>query len=113
MPKTRPRRADREQFWRDAIADWKTSGQTIRAFCASRGIGQATFYAKRRALADRGTTRRPDVAHDPAPSFAVVRVVPDPVIEVVLPSGVTLRVAVGIDPTAVARLAAALGTPPC
>jgi hypothetical protein len=44
MPKTR-RRAHREQFWRDTIAAWKKSGQTVTAFCAARGVAEATFFA--------------------------------------------------------------------
>ena len=51
MPKTRHRREDREQFWRDTIAAWNTSGQSVRAFCAARGVAEATFFARRRELA--------------------------------------------------------------
>ena len=50
MPKTRHRR-EREQFWRDTIAAWKESGQTVTAFSAARGLGESTFFAKRRELA--------------------------------------------------------------
>ena len=53
MPKTRHRREDREQFWRDTIAAWNASGQSVRAFCAARGVAEATFFARRRELADR------------------------------------------------------------
>ena len=38
MPKTVRRHADREQFWRDTIAAWKESGQSVRAFCAARRL---------------------------------------------------------------------------
>ena len=48
MPKTRRRRADRDQFWRDTITAWKESGQTVTAFCTARGLGESTFFAKRR-----------------------------------------------------------------
>ena len=48
-----------------------------------------------------------------APAFAAVRVVADPVLEVVLPAGLVVRVPVGTDPAAVARLVSALGGPPC
>jgi hypothetical protein len=51
MPLTRHRRADREQFWRDTITAWKVSGQSVRAFCAARGVSEATFFARRRELA--------------------------------------------------------------
>jgi hypothetical protein len=107
VPKTiRRRRAD--QFWRDAIAAWKESGQTVTAFCAARGIGESTFFAKRRALRERAP-------HAPAPvtSFAAVRVIPDPNVEIVVPGGIILRAPVGAEPTAVAQLVLALRGVPC
>ena len=113
MPKTRRRRADREQFWRDTIAAWKESGQSVRAFCAARGVGRGHL------LRQAARTRRPGAIPDsrphptPSPSFAAVRVIPDPTVEVVLPGGLVVRVPVGADPAAVARLVAALGGGPC
>ena len=47
------------------------------------------------------------------PAFAAVRVIAEPVVEVVLPAGLVVRVPIGIDPMAVARFVAALGGPPC
>lgn len=111
MSKTR-RRADREQFWRDTIAAWKESGQSVRAFCAARGVGQATFYARRRDLAGRDRHRQP-ATPTPSPSFAAVRVIPDPTIEIVLPGGLLVRVPAGADSVAVAQLVAALGGRSC
>jgi hypothetical protein len=112
MPKTIRRHADREQFWQDTIAAWKASGQSVRAFCAARGVGQATFYALRRDLAGRDHPR-PTAAPIPSPSFAVVRVIPDPTIEIVLPGGLLVRVPVGADLATVAHLVAALGGGTC
>ena len=112
MPKTsRHRRGD--QFWRDTIAVWKESGQTVTAFCAARGLGESTFFVKRRALA-RGD-RSPNAPGSPttSPSFAAVRVIPNPTVEIVVPGGVILRVPVGADAAAVARLVQALRCPPC
>jgi hypothetical protein len=112
MPKTHRRRSDRDQFWRDTIAAWTTSGQSIRAFCAARGISEATFFARRRELATR---ERPSHSTTPdrPPTFAAVRVFPEPAAEVVLPSGLVVRVPIGADTAAVARLVAALGASPC
>ena len=112
MPKTsRRRRAD--QFWRDAIAAWKDSGQTVTAFCAARGIGESTFFAKRRQLARRKQSPNPLVPPAPSPSFAAVRVIPDPPVEIVIPCGIILRVPVGADADVVARLVLALRGAPC
>ena len=110
MPKTTRRRRG-EQFWRDTIAAWKESGQTVTAFCAARGIGESTFFAKRRALRERSP-------HEPAApalvtSFAAVRVIPEPTVEIVVPGGIVLRAPVAADPTAVARLIMALRGVPC
>jgi hypothetical protein len=112
MPRTRRRNQAREQFWRDTIAAWRQSGQSIRAFCAAHGVCEATFFARRRELLDRepsGSSASPP----PAPAFVPVKVVPDPTAEVVLPGGLIVRVPVAADPAAVARLVVALGGGPC
>jgi hypothetical protein len=59
VPKTRRRNVNREQFWRDTIAAWSNSGQSIRAFCAARGLSEATFYARRQELANNRPRRIP------------------------------------------------------
>jgi hypothetical protein len=112
MPKTRRRRADREQFWRDTIAAWKASGQSVRAFCAARGVAEPTFFARRRELATRKQHQQP-AAPAPRPSFAAVRVIPELTAEVVMPSGLVVRVPIGVEPAAVARLVTALGAASC
>jgi hypothetical protein len=108
VPRTRRRRAD--QFWRDTITAWKESGQSVTAFCTARGLGESTFFAKRRALARRD--RSPN-ALAPPPSFAAVRVIPDATIEIVVPGGLLLRVPVGAEAADVAQLVLALQGAPC
>ena len=61
MPKTRRRNQAREQFWRDTIAAWRQSGQSVRAFCAARGVSEATFFARRRELIDRAPPPSPQL----------------------------------------------------
>ena len=112
MPKIRRRNQAREQFWWDTIAAWQESGQSIRAFCAARGVSEATFFARRRELLDRAPLPQP-TAPAPAPQFVPVKVVPDPTVEVVLPGGLIVRVPASAEPAAVARLVAALGQQPC
>src|SRR5262245_32912941 len=104
MPRTTRRDTKPATFWLGLIGRWRASGQTVAAFCAAHRVSQATFYSWRKRLAAPG----PDTA-DPVPTFAAVRVVPDPTAEVVLPTGLVLRVPVSADPMAVARLVAALG----
>jgi hypothetical protein len=111
MPRTTHREEKPEPYWRDLIARWRASGQTVAAFCAAHRVSQATFYSWRKRLAARRphtTTPAPQ-----APTFAPVRVVPDPTADVLLPAGLVVRVPVGADPAAVARLVAALGGAPC
>ena len=110
MPRTSRRDPHPEPYWRDLITRWKASGQTVAVFCAAHRVSQATFYSWRKRLATHG----PDTATPapPAPTFAPIRVVPDPTAEVIFPSGLVVRVPVGADPAAVARLIAALGGAP-
>ncbi len=108
MLRSTRRRSKSEPFWRDLIDRWQSSGQAVAAFCAANRVSQATFSAWRKRLAarDRSTART-------APAFAPIRIVPDPTAEVVLPSGLIVRIPVGTDPTTVARLVAALGSGAC
>lgn len=50
------RSMEREKFWRETLARFRTSGQSVRAFCLARGIGEQSFYAWRRILAERDAT---------------------------------------------------------
>jgi hypothetical protein len=112
MPMTRHRNQAREQFWRDTIAAWRQSGQSVRTFCAARGLSEATFFARRREFLARkpsGST----ASQPPAPSFVPVKIIPEPTIEIVLPGGLVVRVPAAADPAVVARLVAALGREPC
>jgi hypothetical protein len=102
------RRSKPEPFWRDLIDRCKASGQSVAAFCAAHRVSQATFYAWRKRLA----ARAPSTPRT-APTFAAVRVVPDATAEVILPTGLIVRVSIGADPVAVARLIAAIGGGAC
>jgi transposase-like protein len=100
-----------ERRWRDRIARWERSDLTVRDFCADHQISEPSFYAWRRELADRD--RKPRPTAPPVPTFVPVRVAPPAVVEVVIPTGVVVRVPIGTDPAAVARLVTALGAGPC
>ncbi|OAI52715.1 hypothetical protein AYO44_16490 [Planctomycetaceae bacterium SCGC AG-212-F19] len=93
--------------WRELIERWKASGQSVAAFCAARRVSQATFYSWRKRLGDRRTTAKPP------PTFAAVQVVLDPTADIVLPGGLMVRVPLGANPAAIARLVAALGGAAC
>ena len=105
----RQRNPERVRVWRQLIAAWTQSGQTINAFCRERNLTRSNFDRWRRILADETTQPR----RDAPPAFVPVRVVAVPVAEVVLPSGVVVRLPVSTAPEAVTRLVAAVGAARC
>ena len=108
MSRNHRRDPERERFWREAVEGWKESGETVRAYCLGRGLGQASFFAWRRELGQRDRVKSP-----PPVKFVPINVVPASVMEVVLPRGVVVRVPAGADAAAVAKLVAALGQASC
>ena len=103
---------EREQFWRETIAAFTTSGLSVRAFCHQRGLHEKQFYTRRRNLG-LSPVSRPESSDMPAPGFVPVRVVSDPTAEVILPGGVTVRLPLSAEASHVARLIAALRGGPC
>ena len=101
--------------WRTTFVMWRSSGLSVAVFCRSRDINLSSFYRWRKILDDLGrpaaTRPRPDP--QPPQSFVPVRVIPDAVVEVILPSGLHLRVPLSADVQQLARLVLALGAPPC
>ena len=73
--------AEREAFWRDVMARFDTSGQSVPAFCRAGGIGRSTFYAWRQTLAKRD-------AATSQPAFVPVRIRPE---SSLLSSGLSLE----------------------
>ena len=110
MSYVRRRNPQREEFWRKTLAAWEKSGQSVRAFCAGRGLSEPSFYAWRRTLRERNPHPK---AAPRALNFVPLRVVPDAVLEVVLPAGLVARVPAGADAVVVAALVTALGSASC
>jgi hypothetical protein len=98
--------------WRTIIAEQGRSPLTIAAFCRVRKLCKSNFHRWRNILEQLD---RPATASKPAPAFVPVRVIPEAeaVVEVILPSGIQLRVPPGADASQVARLAHALGANRC
>jgi len=100
--------------WRTIFAEQHRSGLTITAFCRSRKIVKSSFHRWRNTLEQLDTARAKPT---PSPAFVPVRVVPEAttvtVIEVILPSGIRLRVPLHADASQVSRLAHALGATSC
>jgi hypothetical protein len=110
VPTNPARPVDKAQFWRDTLADFAASGLSVRAFCRSRGLHEKRFYTWRRQLGLSPVIPAADVPTQP---FVPVRLVSEPMAELVLSGGLTLRVPVTTDPVPVARLVAALRDRSC
>ena len=90
---------------RSALKAQVASGLSVSAFAVRAGIDSDRLYRWRRLLAAKRERAAPSV-----PAVIELRVPPrrgEPV-EILLASGVTLRVAETVDPSALARLVAAL-----
>jgi len=103
--------------WRTIVADWRNSGLGVAAFCRSRHVNKSGFHRWRNILdqLDHPPTTPPPAPNPttPSPAFVPVRVIPDAVVEVILPSGLQLRVPLSADARQLARLVLALGATSC
>jgi transposase-like protein len=95
---------------RAALSALAASGLSVSTFAHREGLDEERLYRWRRRLA--AETKAEGRAAAPIATAALIELRPSPrppePIEVVLKSGVTLRVAETIDPSALARLVAAL-----
>jgi hypothetical protein len=113
----------REKFWRRTIRQQQRSGLTVRAFCLREGLKDGAFRWWRQVLARRdreasviSRADRDGERTEAAPAFLPVRLVdleaasprPSPPIEVVLPTGLTIRVPSGFDPRTLGQILAVL-----
>jgi hypothetical protein len=114
----------RERFWRRTIRDQQRSGLSVRDFCRREGLKDWTFRWWRQELArrDQGPPTAPSGGQtETAPAFLPVRVVdleavaprPAPAIEIILPTGPTVRVPPGFDPRTLGDVLAVLEGRPC
>lgn len=105
---------ERARNWRALIDAWHQSGQTIHAFCRDRQLTRSNFDRWRRILArDPHESSRGEESSPTAATFVPLRVVAEPMAEVVLPSGIVVRLPLGAAPEAITRLIAAVGAASC
>jgi transposase len=102
---SKPRDVGKEQFWRQAVADWQQSGLSVTAFCQQRQLQLPSFFRWRKLLSLREQPARPAEATTTSSAlFLPVQLRPqapvgaEPPFEVVLASGRLLRVRAGFDP---------------
>ena len=93
MAKTNRRDESKELFWRNTMASFGKSGQTVCAFCRQRHISENQFYAWRSELRQRDRevaalktrhgsssplgSKNPTDPEKTSPAFATVRIKPD------------------------------------
>ena len=51
----------KERFWREAIGQQRCGGESVRAFCRKRRLGEASFYHWRREIRLRDQEARSEV----------------------------------------------------
>jgi hypothetical protein len=107
----------RERFWRKVLARQTRSGLTVKEFCAQEGLVATTYQHWRREIAHRDAQPRAAISkrrrRSPAPAFVPVTLAESETgtiysAEILLPTGVSLRLAASIDRTTLSTLLAAL-----
>jgi transposase len=115
IPETLPAptrsRADARPVWTERLARFATAGLRPAAFCAAEGVSLASFYLWKRRLAQPTTDHG---VNDQAPRLLPVRLAtaPSP-LELILPTGIVVRVSPDVDPTQLTALLRLLGVVPC
>jgi transposase-like protein len=115
----------KQQYWLQHIQRWQTSRLSVCDYCDRFGLSQASFYAWKRALRQRGLLpyTRPNATGSPrAEAPQTPRFIPVALcgfdaaagrIELVLPDGCTVHVWAGFDAQCLRQLLAVLRERPC
>ena len=93
----------RREYWRQQVALQEQSGQSVKAFCQSRGLTEQSFYWWRKRLEESDT----------GVSFALVKAsrngdAPETAMELLLSSGERLRLGANVDANALRTVLAVL-----
>jgi transposase len=100
---------NKERFWRRQIRRWRTSGLSVRDFCAEQGLSGPNFYAWRRRLAEReATVRFVPLTVTPEVRTATPADSSPGAVELILDAGRRLRIGPGFDGPTLTRLLALL-----
>jgi hypothetical protein len=129
----RPRNQHKEQFWRQTLQRFERSGLSAARFCQLHQLPLQRFWAWKRTLrlrdqpaasSQRTAAAKPaQLSQPPAlPLFLPLRLLQpadtaqaatEPLLEVLLPNGLKLRLPQHCDPAALQRLLPLLGVPSC
>lgn len=105
------RSAEKESFWRLALAEFHKSGLSVRTFCVREGLAEASFYAWRRTLQrrDAHALRPHKLPSELIPVEVIESTGIDTVLELVTPGGLTLRFPADIRPQQLTAVLTAIG----
>ncbi len=110
--------AGKQRRWLELIHLWQQSQRTVCEFCDRHRLSQASFYAWRRALRERGLLQTPPTLQPRRPA-AFVKLTLDTTqpavsaVELVLSDRRLLRLRPGFDPAMLLELVRLLEEPPC
>jgi len=109
MSTNNQQRTSKERFWRRQMRRWRTSGLSVRAFCAEQGLSEPSFYVWRRRLAEReATVPFVPLTVTPEVRTAIAADGSAGSVELVLDAGRRLRIGPGFDGPTLVRLLALL-----
>jgi hypothetical protein len=106
--------SSKEAAWRQHLARWQGSGQSVRGYCRQQGLSQANFYRWRRVLSQRDPARCGNGSAEP--HFIPVhleRSCRESVLEVLLACGARVAIRRGFDAATLAQLLDVLEGRPC
>ncbi len=104
--------ASREAFWREHVARWASSGQSIAGYCRARDLSEGCFHYWKSARNRREARRAADAAR---PAFAEVQVAVSSTapIEIAFDGGCRVQVRPGFDEETLARVLAVMERGAC
>ena len=111
--------AAKQERWLELIRRWQQSPSTVREFCQRHHVSEASFFAWRRVLRERGLLDDPTALKSSAPEPAFVKLSTfdaEPTVspvEVVLNQRRLLRVRPGFDANMLLELVRLLEEPTC
>ncbi len=109
----------KQQHWLHHVRGWQASRLSVRDYCERHQLGEASFYAWKRTLQQRGLLNHSaeDAAGAGVPIFLPITVpaadTPTHCLELVSPDGWTVRVGTGWDAATLRQLLALLRESPC
>jgi len=90
---------DQQQFLQMALEAWQSSGLSVRQFCGQEGLSESSFYSWQKRLTPPDKPKADPPSDCQADPFIRISMPSEKSVglELVLSSGHTLRILVGID----------------